>query len=64
MTVTIQNLSKHALLTEIEKTRSKMHYLTTDKQRTSEEVVEVSTHLDKLLNQYQSMQLKNNSPLL
>ncbi|MCR6098214.1 aspartyl-phosphate phosphatase Spo0E family protein [Salipaludibacillus agaradhaerens] len=64
MTVAVQNLSKHALLTEIEKTRSKMHYLTAKKHRTSEEVVEISTHLDKLLNQYQSMQLKNNSSLL
>jgi hypothetical protein len=62
--VAVQNLSKRALLTEIEETRSKMHYLTAKKHRTAEEVVEISTHLDKLLNQYQSMQLKNNSSLL
>ncbi|MDG5788071.1 aspartyl-phosphate phosphatase Spo0E family protein [Evansella sp. AB-P1] len=48
-------ISKKELLNEIEFARDKMHQLSCKMDRTSDEVVEVSTHLDQLLNEYQHM---------
>ena len=45
------------LLEEIETTRHRMYELSFSNPRTSDEVVRVSTYLDKLLNRYQSMLL-------
>ncbi|MFA9556528.1 aspartyl-phosphate phosphatase Spo0E family protein [Evansella sp. AB-rgal1] len=45
-------VSQKRLLVEIETARDEMHKLSNKMSRTSNEVVEVSTHLDKLLNKY------------
>ncbi|WP_096186314.1 aspartyl-phosphate phosphatase Spo0E family protein [Evansella halocellulosilytica] len=50
--------SEKDLLKEIEYARNKMHHLSTEKERTSKEVVEMSTYLDTLLIQYQYINAK------
>ncbi|QKS69823.1 aspartyl-phosphate phosphatase Spo0E family protein [Paenalkalicoccus suaedae] len=47
------SLSQEELLSEIEKVRSQMNHLSRELQRTSAEMLELSTKLDKLLNAYQ-----------
>ncbi|MDQ0256047.1 putative translin family RNA/ssDNA-binding protein [Evansella vedderi] len=56
-----QTISKQELLREIESARDKMNKLSYKMNRTSEEVVQVSTYLDKLLNQYQFQYQKSRS---
>ncbi|UCZ53415.1 aspartyl-phosphate phosphatase Spo0E family protein [Bacillus shivajii] len=46
------------LLKEIEYARNQMHLLSNSKQRTSREVVEISTYLDTLLNKYQQINVQ------
>ncbi|SDZ37602.1 stage 0 sporulation regulatory protein [Evansella caseinilytica] len=52
-------ISQQELLKEIESARNKMHELSYKMNRTSKEVVEISTYLDQLLNRYQSLAAKN-----
>ncbi|MBU9720177.1 MULTISPECIES: aspartyl-phosphate phosphatase Spo0E family protein [Bacillaceae] len=53
------SIRQKELLEEIEVARSKMHRLSSKKPRTSNEVVQVSTYLDKLLNKYQLTNYQN-----
>ncbi|WP_280771506.1 aspartyl-phosphate phosphatase Spo0E family protein [Salipaludibacillus daqingensis] len=43
------------LLREIESVRNKMNELSSHKNRTSKEVIELSMYLDKLLNEYEML---------
>ncbi|WP_096438256.1 aspartyl-phosphate phosphatase Spo0E family protein [Alteribacter populi] len=51
-------INQKELLEEIEWARRRMHYLSSHHNRTSLEVVAISTYLDELLNQYQSTYYK------
>ncbi|UTR12561.1 MULTISPECIES: aspartyl-phosphate phosphatase Spo0E family protein [Evansella] len=57
----MEKSSQERLLKEIETARDKMHRLSYEKTRTSEEVVKVSTYLDGLLNRYQTILYKKNA---
>ncbi|RNA66246.1 aspartyl-phosphate phosphatase Spo0E family protein [Alteribacter keqinensis] len=51
-------LEQKDLLEEIEWAREKMYTLSSQLNRTSHEVVEISSYLDQLLNKYQSTYYK------
>ncbi|ADU28456.1 aspartyl-phosphate phosphatase Spo0E family protein [Evansella cellulosilytica] len=51
-------VSKKELLNQIETARDKMNKLSEKMNRTSHEVVEISTHLDDLLIKYQYLSIR------